>query len=197
MIKINLIVKKKELGKFSRLGLDFSKLKVKFVLLSVIIFYASSALLNGYIKGVESKKDNELAALNKKMQTLMKEISRNKEVEKKIEKIVSQEKMLHEKKEIIEVRVKERKNPSKIMIYLSKNIPEDVWIKKLTLKNDQIHMECVTSTYNSINTFVENLKSSIYFNKSFKLSSVKTEVNKKTGKRTESFNISGEIERYN
>ena len=197
MIKINLMKKKTEFGSLSALGLDLSKIDIKLVLISVVVYYGSSALLKVYTQDIESEKIKVLASLGKEKQGLVKKIAQYKEIEKQIEEIIEQEKKLQKRKEIIEARIKKRKNPAKIMVYLSRNIPKDVWIKRLTLKGDRINIVGETPTYKSIGTFIENLKNSVYFDESVNFDGAETIIDKETKKRTEKFKISGKIARYN
>ena len=67
----------------------------------------------------------------------------------------------------------------------------------MTLRNNEIFLEGVTPTYKSIGVFIENLKSSIYFDKNLNFDGAETEIDKNTGIRKERFKMSGKIVRYN
>ena len=189
--------KNKRGGVLSALGVDLSKVNIKYVLIAVAVGYGSEIPLNIYINRQEGQKGEKITALNKEKNDLLKRISKYKEVEKKIQDVVKQEKDLRKKKEIIESRMQSKKNPVRIMLYISKNIPESLWINKLTLKDEKIAIEGVTPTYKSIGLFIENLKSAVYFDKSLDFGGAETEIDKRTGRRTEKFKITGKIVRYN
>ena len=123
--------------------------------------------LNKYFARILSTKGEGLTAAMEEAKSIQTEIDAYKDIEGKINKIAEEEEKLKQRRELIRKRAQNKKNPSKIMEYLSKNIPQDVWIEKLTLQGDGISIEGATLTYKSISIFLENLKSSVFFDKSF------------------------------
>ncbi len=82
------------------------------------------------------------------------------------------------------------------MLYLSKNIPTDIWLTNVDLAEDKITIEGESESYKSIGLFIENLKSSIFFNETLNLVESKTVENPVLKRRTEYFKITSEIARY-
>ena len=197
MIKVNLMPKGKRTSGFSALGVDISKVNIKFVLIAIAVSYGSKIPLSLYTKGAIKDREEEIANVSKQKKVLSDKISKYKEVEKNIQEIVEQEKKLRERKEVIEARMQNKKNPVRVMIYISKNVPDNLWIQSMNIKGDTINIKGVTSTYKSIGDFIENLKNSVYFDKEIKFSGAQTNIDKETGRRTESFELSGKILRYN
>ncbi|MCY4643668.1 MAG: PilN domain-containing protein [Bacteriovoracales bacterium] len=196
MIKINILPTDgdaKGLGEFYSLLL---KINVKMVLLSIVLLYASYFVLNLYTKGIEEKLEAKITSLEDEKKALDKEISKYGDVEKQIQKILDQEKVLKKRKNLVNLRVKSKKNPVRILTYISKNIPDKTWIEKLSLSKDKIDIEGITFSYKSIDTFIENLNESIYFKKDLKFDGLKTIVDKESGARSERFKISGEVVKY-
>ena len=198
MIRINLIPKKEDgFSGLSALGVDLSQINIKLVLLAIVLFYGIKIPFDLYAKGMLQDKDQEKASLETEKNTLQKKVDQYKEIEKQIQEIVAQGEKLQERKKIIENRLQSRKSPVRIMIYIAKNIPDDLWIEKLTLADDSISIEGETPTYKSISAFIEGLKNSVYFvGESLSFDGATTNIDKKTGMRTEKFKISGKIARY-
>ena len=198
MIRVNLVPKKEDgFSGISALGVDLSQVNIKLVLLAIVLFYGAKIPFDLYAKGVLREKDQEKVVLEKEKNTLQKKVDQYKEIEKQIQEIVAQGEKLQERKKIIENRLQSRKSPVRIMIYIAKNIPNDVWIEKLSISDDKINIEGETPAYKSISAFIEGLKNSVYFvGESLKFDGATTNIDKKTGMRTEKFKISGKVARY-
>ena len=197
MIEINLQVGKSALSALEVGGLNFSKINVKWILIAVVYSFVSEVALDKYFERIIATKGEGLTAATEEAKSIQTEIDAYKDIEGKINKIAEEEETLKQRRELIRKRAQNKKNPSNIMEYLSKNIPQDVWIEKLVLQGDGISIEGATLTYKSISVFLENLKSSVFFDKSFEFGGTTTEQDRDTGRRVEKFKISGKIVRYN
>lgn len=184
-------------GVLAALGFDLSKVNIKFVLASVAILYVSAWPFEIYTEGVSSAKEDNIGDLKDQEKTLLGEIARYKNIEEEIKKVGEEKKNLEEKKKALEEKIYNKKNPFRIMVYIGSNIPENLWIEKMSLKEGEIVMEGATSSYRSIGEFIDDLKGSVYFDSSLDFDGAETKIDKQTGMRTENFKISGKVVKYN
>ena len=197
MIRINLKPKNRDRTVLSTMGLNLSKVNIKFILVAVVISYGLKIPIAIYLQRVEGKESAKIEVLNKKEKVLVGKVSKYKDIEKQIKEIIDEEEKLRGRKKIIKDRLENRKNPLRIMVYIAKNIPDNLWIESMRLTENKIDIEGVTSTYKSIGLFIDNLKNSVYFDKTLSFDGAETQIDKKTGARLEKFKISGKVVGYN
>src|SRR5690606_17212227 len=102
--------------------------------------------------------ESDLRSLNQKMNEL-------KKIEQQIDALKDLEKKLSEKLEVVKQIISKRQNPFGLLHYLTQNTPSDVWITDVKLENGNIELRGFSESWKSIGTFLENLKSSIFFDK--------------------------------
>lgn len=196
MIEINLIVGKKPFKMPTILGVDMALINVKMIVLAIIL-----SLIPGMF--LESDWEPELAAVNQqveettqKVKKLEKKNDDNKTIQEQVDALARQEKKLAERLGVVKQIIKLKKNPMGIMLYIAKNIPEDVWLISLELENNTIKMKGQSLTYKSIGVFIENLKNSVFFNKDITMAGSRTIEGKDGQARVEEFDITGTIARF-
>lgn len=164
MIEINLSHNRKGFGsKGSSGALDLSKLNSKMVIIGLLLMYAPSFFLQDFFDGEKNRVNQEIQILSAENKKTVKELRSLRELQKQVEKHQEEEKKLKAKLEIVREIISNRKNPFQIMLYISKNIPDSVWINKLKIEKNQLIIEGMATSYKSIGIFTNNLKSSIFF----------------------------------
>ena len=165
MIEINLITGKKQGGLTAVAGIDFNKLNIKMVIVAILFLYIPEPFLvdmmDTEIETVTQKNTalrKEYAAVNKKVKSL-------KEIEEQVVALKDQEAKLARKLNVVKQIINKRQNPFQIFYYLAQNIPSDVWLTKLELDDKKLILTGHSKTWKSIGTFLENIKSSIFFAK--------------------------------
>jgi type IV pilus assembly protein PilN len=155
MIKINLIGKERpEPGaaaaeKQSRTAILFSLIVVA-TLLGLGWWYMS---LNSQIKDLEDKKAKAIE-----------EKHRLEAVIKEVEGYEAQKKALETKVNVIDNLKKNQTGPVHLLDEISKNLPDFLWLDKLTQgAGDVIRLEGKATSYNAIADFITNLDHSGYF----------------------------------
>lgn len=196
MIEINLIVGKKPFKMPTILGVDMALINVKMIVVAILLTFVPGALL-------ESDWEPELAAVNlqveefnAKIKKLEKKNDDNKSIQEQVDALARQEKKLAERLGVVKEIIKLKKNPMGIMLYIAKNVPEDVWLISFDVENNTIKMKGQSLTYKSIGIFIENLKNSVFFNKDITMAGSRTIEGKDGQSRVEEFDITGTIARF-
>jgi type IV pilus assembly protein PilN len=198
MIEINLLPGQKDFGALSSISSQFSVINWKFLIVVVVIHLLVRPLVIEKALGVKvSTIENDV----KSVTTLLeKEQAKNQEnlvIVRQAEELEEREKKLTEKLDIVKKILKQKKNPVGIMIFIAKNIPNDVWINSLKIENDKIEIIGESQSYKSIGNFIENLQSSIFFGNKVKLEGTEPKQDEATGRRFEQFTLTSNVERYN
>ena len=196
MIKINLSTAQKQLDIANVGGFDFTKVKIKAVLLAIVILYAPDFTLVPLWEQEIAETQQTVSSKQAALGSLKRKMSQSQDLEKQIQDLKEQEKILTEKLAVVKQILNEKKNPSNLLIYLAKNIPNEVWINELTFQNDDLKINGESLDYASIGKFLENVKSSVFIREASvtKSESIVRETDKR---RVERFEINFKIARYN
>ena len=195
MIKINLANTQKQMDMSNVGGFDFTKIKIKAVGLAIVILYAPDFFLVPMWEQERVDKQQEVTVINSELTSLKRKITQAAELEKQIQDLKEQERILTEKLTVVKQILSEKRNPSNLLIYLAKNIPKDVWITDLTFANDELKVLGESLDYSSIGKFLESVKSSVFIREA---SVTKSEsVVREDKMRVERFEINFKIARLN
>lgn len=195
MIKINLSNTQKQMDMTNVGGFDFTKIKIKAVGLAIVILYAPDFFLLPMWEQERADKQQEVTVVNSELTSLKRKITQAAELEKQIQDLKEQERILTEKLTVVKQILSEKRNPSNLLIYLAKNIPKDVWITDLTFANDELKLNGESLDYSSIGKFLESVKSSVFIKEA---SVTKSESVVRDDKmRVERFEINFKIARLN
>ena len=94
---------------------------------------------------------------------------------------------------VIKKIIDKRRNPFNVLKYISENTPDDVWLTELELDNEKIKLLGYSTSWKSIADFIENIKSSIFFNGNVSYNKPEGATDKIKNRRVESFEITTEI----
>lgn len=195
MIKINLANTQKQMDMSNVGGFDFTKVKIKAVGLAIVVLYAPDFFLLPMWEQERVDKQQEVTVINSELTSLKRKITQAAELEKQIQDLKEQERILTEKLTVVKQILSEKRNPSNLLIYLAKNIPKDVWITDLTFANDELKLNGESLDYSSIGKFLESVKSSVFIREA---SVTKSESVVRDDKmRVERFEINFKIARLN
>lgn len=186
MIKINLSTSKKPVDLSNVGGFDFTKLKYKAFAIALVLVYLPDFLI---YPGWEEDKVNLHTELNTKQQDLKRlknKIAETSALEKQIRELKAQEESLGQKLLAVKQAISEKRNPAPLLLYIAKNVPPELWIKSLSLVNEELVIRGESLDYTSIGNFVTNLKSSVFI-KEANISSTSSSVRESDKRRIESF----------
>lgn len=195
MIKINLSAAQKQVDISNVGGLDFTKIKIKAVLIAIIIIYIPDFLVLPMWEEEFNTKTQELNTLQNQANSLKRKVAQSANLEKQIRELKAQEENLKKKLVAVKEAISEKKNPSSILHYIAKNMPLDLWIKELTIESDSMTIKGEALTYTSVGNFVTNLKSSVFI-KEANIVNTNSTVREADKKRIESFEVKFGIARF-
>ncbi|WPU65537.1 PilN domain-containing protein [Peredibacter starrii] len=162
MIKINLSNEKKQVDLANVGGFDFSKVKIKPLLLVMVLVYLPDVLLAPILEEQKEAANQELSTKQAKLNSLKRKVAASKDMDKQIKELKAQEENLGKKLLAVKQAISEKRNPSNILLYIAKNIPAELWIKSLTIDQDKMTIKGEALDYTSIGNFVNSLRSSIF-----------------------------------
>lgn len=196
MIEINLIVGKKPFKMPTLLGVDLAILNLKMIGLAILISFVPGMFLEGGREEEINAANEEVSQLRSQANKLERKVDENKGIQDQVDALNRQEKKLAERLGVVKEIIKLKKNPMNIMLYVAKNIPEDVWIIEFDLTGKNLTLKGQARNYKSIGLFIENLKNSVFFNKDLIMKSSQTIEKPETNSRVEQFEIVGTIARF-
>ncbi len=196
MIKVNLLEQKSAVQIPIILGMDFSKVPVRKVVVALVIYYLpvffAGTLNEEGLAGLRS----QISQLENELKEKQTKLKGQDELKKELDEYDRQEKLLLARSKQVDDILKYRTNPKDLLERLARNIPEDLWLDQISVGEDKkIGILGGASNYQSIGKFIVLANESTFFGKSLALKSSDT-VEKKEGSssmRYESFEIEGAV----
>jgi Tfp pilus assembly protein PilN len=195
MIKINLSVAQKQMDMTNVGGFDFTKIKIKAVILVCALIYLPDFILLPMWETEFNDKTAEFQVLQRKSGALKRKVALSSTLEKQIRELKMQEENLGKKLTAVKQAIGLKRNPSNLLLYISKNMPADLWIKELTIEGENLSVRGESLTYGSVGNFVNNLKSSVFIREA-NIKSTTSTVRESDKRRIESFELSFAVSRF-
>ena len=195
MIKINLTAAQKQVDISNLAGFDFTKLKIKAVIIACVIIYLPDVMLLPMWEEEYNNRNQELATLQGQSSSLKRKVSQSGVLEKQIRELKAQEDNLGKKLTAVKQAISQKRNPANLLLYISKNMPEDLWIKELNIEGETMLVKGEALSYTSVGNFVNNLRSSVFI-RDANIKSTNSNVRASDKRRIESFEISFAVSRF-
>lgn len=195
MIKINLSTAQKQVDISNVGGFDFTKLKIKPLLLVIALIYIPDFVLNPMWEEQRNEATNTVNARQAVLSNLKREVAKSQELEKQIRELQAQEENLGKKLVAVKQAISEKRNPAPILLYIAKNIPPELWIKELTIDNEKMIIKGEAYDYTSIGNFVTSLRSSVFIREA-NIASTNSVVRPSDNRRIETFEVNFTIARF-
>lgn len=195
MIKVNLSTAKKQVDISNIGGFDFTKLKIKALLLVIVLIYIPDFVLVPMWEEERNQLNEEVNAKQARLSTLKRKVAQSQELEKQIRELKAQEENLGKKLIAVKEAISEKRNPSDLLLYIAKNIPNELWVKELTIDKDQMVIKGEALDYTSIGNFVNSLRSSIFIREA-NITSTSNAVRPSDKRRIETFEVKFVIGRF-
>lgn len=195
MIKINLRTTKSQVDISNIGGFDFTKLKIKALLFVIALIYVPDFVLVPLLEEEKTRADEAVNAKQTQLNTLKRKISRSVDFEKQIRELKSQEETLGKKLMAVKQAISEKRNPSALLLYIAKNIPNEIWLKELTINVHEMVIKGEALDYTSIGNFVNSLRSSVFI-RDANIAGTSSIVRDTDKKRIETFEVKFSIERF-
>lgn len=195
MIKINLSNAKKQVDISNIGGFDFTKLKIKALLLVIGIIYVPDFVLVPMWEEERETINQELNAKQGKLSGLKRQVAQSLDMHKQIRELKAQEENLGKKLTAVKQAISEKRNPASILLYIAKNIPPELWIKELDIDQEQMTIKGEALDYTSIGNFVNSLRSSVFI-RDANIAGTSSAVRESDKRRIESFEVKFSIARF-
>lgn len=195
MIKINLSVAQKQVDISNIGGFDFTKIKIVPVLIAMVLMYAPDFFLIPMWETELNEKNQELASLQTELSSLKRKVSQSATMEKQIRELKIQEENLGKKLTAVKEAISQKRNPANLLLYISKNIPEDLWLRELSIDDQAMIIKGEALSYTSVGNFVNNLRSSVFI-KDANIKNTTSTVRESDKRRIESFEIHFAVARF-
>lgn len=195
MIKINLSIGAKKEGGLNLGGFDFTKIKIKAVLLAIVLIYAPDFFLLPYYEEELTKTNEQLNTKSVNLTSLKRKVQQSENLEKQITELKLQEETLGQKLIAVKKAISEKRNPSALLLYIAKNIPTDLWIRDLQIDDTTMTIKGESLDYSSIGNFVNSLRSSVFIREANITSTVNT-LRETDKRRIENFEVRFTIARF-
>lgn len=195
MIKVNLSTAKKNVDISNIGGFDFTKIKIKAVLLVIGIIYLPDFVLVPMWEQEREAMNQDIQQKESKLGSLRRKVSQSKELEKQIEELKAQEENLGKKLTAVKQAISEKKNPAPLLLYIAKNIPTDLWIKDLDLNQDTMVIKGEAFDYTTIGNFVNSLRTSVFI-RDANITNTNSKTRESDKRRVEEFEVKFGIARF-
>jgi len=188
MIKINLSTAQKQVDISNVGGFDLTKLKFKAVALAIVLIYVPDLFIVPMWDKDYADKNQELEEVQGELRSLKKKVSKSAVYEKQIRELEAQENILKNKLLAVKQAISQKRDPTNLLLYIAKNIPQDLWLQELIIDNDKMIVKGEALNYPSVGTFTDNLRSSIFI-KDASIKETTSKVRESDKKRIEAFEI--------
>lgn len=196
MIKVNLYVGKKPFQLPVVAGIDLAALNIKGIIVAVILMFIPDLVLDGQYQQEIEQAESEISAIQLKLKQVQKEERSYGSVREEIEELKRQEGRLADKLVVVRKIIKQKRNPMKILLYVAENIPADIWLQSMEINGTSITIKGESKSYKSIGVFIENLKSSVFFGRDINIKQSQTKTDDSSKRRTEIFELIGNIQNF-
>lgn len=195
MIKINLSSAQKQVDISNVGGFDFTKLKIKAVILAIILMYVPDFVVTPIWESEFNDVTTELNLLQTQLTKLKRKVAQSTNMEKQIKELRAQEENLGKKLIAVKQAISMKRNPSGLLLFIAKNIPNEVWIKELSISDDMMILKGEALSYTSVGTFMNSLKDSIFI-KDSSIKNSTSSVRDSDKRRIETFEVHFTIARF-
>jgi Tfp pilus assembly protein PilN len=195
MIKINLSIEKQQFDPSNVAGLDFTRIKVMPLLGAIIFYNLPDFTLMSFWEKEREVANQSVTQKQGELSEIKRSLSKSMDLNKQISELKAQEENLGKKLNAVKEAIKEKRNPASLLLYISKNIPNELWIKNLEIKDLQLLIKGESLDYASIGNFVNSLRSSIFIKEATIVGTSST-VRESDKKRVELFEVKFTIARF-
>lgn len=195
MIRINLTQAKGQLDLANVGGLDLSTIKIKAVALAVVLLYIPDFTIIPYWTDEKAVMQAQINTKNSELATLKQKVNEARTYELQIKELQAQEENLSQKLVAVKEAISEKKNPSGLLLYISKNTPEELWLTELTIKGNEMHIKGEALSYPHVGEFVSSIASSVFISSS-NIIRTASKTRESDKKRVEEFEVRFIVSRF-
>lgn len=196
MIEINLAPGSSGQGLENVGGFNFSLLNVKLIVISIVALYGVEIIVGNYFQEEIDELDAKQVALNAEQRSVSNKLRALADIKKQVENLNKQEAVLAKRIETVKKIVDKRQNPYRILKYIAENTPKEIWLDEVELADRSLRLVGSSKSWKSIGEFLQNLKTSIFFDTNVEY--IKPDGASETfkGQRIEAFVIQARVVRF-
>lgn len=199
MIEINLLEKKKQFRLPVVLGIDLNEVNWKpLVFAYVVQFVVTSFILPEFDFGLKEMQD-KVVPLKNELRKIQRDVRKNKGLTELLAAFEEQIARLKQREKEVEAVMQLKTNPKNVLSGITKIIPEDLWLDKLTIGSDKkIYMEGAAISYKSVGEFIIKSNELEFFNSTITIKDSTTEETKLYGTsyRLQKFKLEGAVSSF-
>jgi Tfp pilus assembly protein PilN len=195
MIKINLSNSKKASDLSNVGGFDFTKLKIKAILLVIALIYIPEFIFVPMWEEERNAISQQVTTKQQNLAKLKSKVLSAEDMDKQLRELKAQEENLGKKLVAVKEAISVKRNPSSILLYIAKHIPAELWIKELNITKEDMTIKGEALDYTSIGNFVNNLRSSVFI-RDANIVGTTSAVRESDKRRIESFEVKFSIARF-
>lgn len=199
MIETNLFLKQSKLGSSAHMaGLDFSAFNWKFFLIALLCLGIPNLLQEYVWKDELAVYDNQLKDIQQQRKKNNQKLQQVEVLKKQAEEYNKDLELLQSRMVIVQNIISKNRNPLDLFIYISKNIPEEVWIDEIKITDGHFLLSGKAAEENKVGVFFDSLKNSIFFSdKGIDIVEIRTENDNKSNQRFQVFRFDGQMGKWN
>jgi Tfp pilus assembly protein PilN len=177
-------------------GIDLAKLNIRMIVISVLFTGIVPWGVGSYLEGTRATFTQKIEKIEKEKKEYQVKLAELAEVEEKLKKMAEEEKSIQARIDILQDLLKVKSNPMKILHYIAKSIPGNLWITSLDLAGKTLKITGNALDFTNIGKFEAALKESIFFDQDVKLDDYQTKEGKENGVKLVQFSIIAGIVRF-
>ncbi len=196
MIEINLSTTENKLKLPVVLGADLNLLNKKLLIAFIILSFVPNFFIIPYFQETETKASKRVVDLRTTLRALKKKTRGQEAIQAQIDKLEHQETYFLSTINVVKNILKIKKSPFNLMLYMIKNIPEDLWFESVSLNKNELKIEGRSLNFKSIGKFINHLKKSVFFEGNVRIIDSGTILDEQNDRRVEKFSIVAVMEGY-
>jgi len=177
-------------------GFNLSLLNVKLVVFSIIALYGVEMLVGGFFEGQLEELNAKQVALVSEQRRVSGKLRALADIKKQVENLNKQEAILAKRIDVVKEIVGKRQNPFRILKYVAENTPQEIWLDEIELSDRNLKLKGSSKSWKSIGEFLQNLKTSIFFDSNVSYVKPEGAVEEYKGQRIEVFEINANVVRF-
>jgi len=175
---------------------DLSKINFTYIVIGVLVYTFVPGLVKDHFVSEQESIQKKIDLLLAEKKTIEAELEKVAAIETRIEKMKEQEESFNARLKVVQKVLDSKHNPMQMLHFIAQNIPKDVWLIDIKIDNSMLELKGNALNYDSIGTFISQLKDSIFFDKNVFLENYTTKDGDQAKTRYEEFLIKATIARF-
>ncbi len=142
---------------------DFKNSPIVKAAIAIGIAYFVEDSIQGYKKDAVSQFEKKITSIENQITGIQTKLNKIKGFEIVKKQLEEDEKTIRSKLEILNIVLQSRDEPSKMLLHIAQNIPEEVWLTEIQVKDDAVNFAGATPGYTQVSDLLKALNESSFF----------------------------------